>query len=276
MKTSYKMIHGLLVVALFSLFSGSLWAAEEESAQPAMPIKVSDLTRRPPANEQTIKEGRQIYERTCIYCHGVKGEGKGPVAYFLSRDIAPHPRDFTKGVFKFKSTASGEPPAGDDLFRTITKGIPGFMPPFASLESADRWKLVYYIKSLAPEAFEVEEEEIEKIKVVGGPVPETAFSVRRGYQKYQDFKCWECHGGGGKGDGMKAPELKDDWGQQLPPANLTMPSSFKNGHRPADVYRTIMGGLDGGAMPSYGDSFDGHEEDAWHLINYIFSLSKPD
>ncbi len=76
MKTSDQIIHGLLMVALVSLFSGSLWAAEEESAQPGMPIKVSDLTGRPPVNEQTIKEGRQVYERTCIYCHGVKGEAK--------------------------------------------------------------------------------------------------------------------------------------------------------------------------------------------------------
>ena len=235
-----------------------------------LPIELSPFKRRIPENAANVEAGRALYERSCIWCHGVNGEGKGPVAYFLSRDTAPHPRDFTSGIYKFRSTLSGEMPTDEDLFRTITRGIPGFMPGFRGYSTEDRWRLVYYIKSLSPD---FKDAEPELIKVVGTPIPPTAASVQRGYQVYQKFKCWECHGGGGAGNGKKAGTLKDDWGFRLPPRDLRRPSSFKNGNAPADLYRTIMAGLDGGAMPSYSDFFEGSEQEVWDLINYINSLA---
>lgn len=236
-------------------------------------VKAADSAyrERPPVNQKTLAEGREVYNEACVYCHGTAGDGKGPVAYFLSRDTGPHPRDFTSGVYKFRSTLSGELPTDEDLFRTLTQGVKGFMPSFSGLSVADRWKVTYYIKSLYSD-FKGNRPEL--IKVVGNPVPATAKSVSRGYKVYREFKCWECHGGGGEGDGEKASSQKDDWGFALPPQNLTRPSAFKNGRHPTDLYRTIMGGLDGGAMPSYGDFLEGREKDAWHLSNYILSLSQ--
>jgi len=254
--------------------TNTVLAAEKKNdakeAKKVMAITASQYTKRPPENAATVKEGRKLYEASCIFCHGNNGKGKGPVAYFLSRETGPHPRDFTFGVYKFRSTLSGELPTDEDLYRTITRGISGFMPAFNGLKPEKRWKLVYYIKSLFED---FQEYTPELIKVVGYPVPSTAVSIQRGYKTYQKFKCWECHGGGGEGDGKKAYDLKDDWGFLLPPQNLTMPSSFKNGRRPEDLYRTIMAGLDGGAMPSYGDFLEGEEIEAWHLVNYILSLS---
>ncbi len=263
----------LMVGALSLLLSTPGLAAQGAKAKAKvkpMPIEVSQYKKQPPVNKETIAEGRRLYERSCIYCHGVKADGRGPVAYFLSRDTAPMPRDFTLGPYKFRSTKTGEPPLGEDLFRTITRGIPGFMPGFVALDVADRWKLVYYMESLLPDDFEGVKP--KPIKVVGKPVPMTAMSVQRGYRLYQDAKCWECHGGGGEGDGEKAPKLKDDLDMPLPPANLTMPSSFKAGNRPEDIYRTILTGLDGGNMPSF-EGEGSHEQDIWDLVNYIRSLS---
>jgi len=259
------------VLSLFLSVPGLAVQDEKKAKRKPMPIKIAQYSKRPPVNKATVAEGRRLYENACIFCHGVKADGKGPVAYFLSRDTAPLPRDFTLGPYKFRSTESGEPPLDEDLFRTITRGIKGFMPAFASLDVADRWKLVYYIESLIPEDFK--DVEPEPIKVVGKPVPMTAMSVQRGYLLYQKAKCWECHGGGGEGNGEKAPKLKDDWDMPLPPTNLTMPSSFKAGNQPEDLYRTILTGLDGGPMPSFQDQFEGHEQDIWDLINYIRSLS---
>ena len=271
----YKLIsNGLSVLALLALVLVPAQGAEKAKAKTKgkpMPIKVSSLKGRPPVSNKTIAEGKRIYNNACIFCHGTKGDGKGPVAYFLSRDTGPHPRDFTFGVYKLRSTASGELPLDEDLFRTITKGIPGFMPGFVGLKAADRWKLVYYIKSLYPD---FKGANPEPLRIVGQPAPASAMSVKRGYRLYQKFKCWECHGDGGLGDGKKAPDLKDDWGFRLPPMDLTMLSAFKNGRRPEDIYRTIMGGLDGGAMPSYADFLAGKEREAWHLVNYILSLSE--
>ncbi len=264
----------VLMAGVLSLLLATpgLTAQDTKAAQrKPMSIEVAQYTKRPPVNKKTVAEGRRLYENACIFCHGDKADGKGPVAYFLSRDTAPLPRDFTMGPYKFRSTESGEPPMDEDLFRTITKGIKGYMPGFAALDAADRWKLVYYIESLIPEDFE--DVEPVPIKVVGRPVPMTAMSVQRGYRLYQKAKCWECHGGGGEGNGEKAPKLKDDWDIPLPPANLSMPSSFKAGNRPEDLYRTILTGLDGGAMPSSQEQFEGREQELWDLVNYIRSLS---
>lgn len=262
----------LLALGVSSAVSTSTLAAEGAAGADAipLPIVVSPYKDRIPETAANVAAGRALYERSCIWCHGINGEGKGPVAWFLARDTAPHPRDFTYGVYKFRSTLSGEMPLDEDLFRTITRGIPGYMPGFRGYSTEDRWRLVYYIKSLSPD---FKGAEPEAIKVVGTPIPANGASIHRGYQVYKKFKCWECHGGGGAGDGKKAPTLKDDWGFRLPPRDLRRPSAFKNGSTPADLYRTIMAGLDGGAMPSYSDFFEGSEQDVWHLINYINSLA---
>lgn len=260
---------GLALAGILTIVHNPQSVAQDLQGDP-MPIKVGQYSERPPVNDQTITDGRRIYEQACIHCHGKEGTGKGPVAFFLGRDTGPHPRDFTLGPYKFRSTESGELPLDEDLFRTITRGIVGYMPGFVGLDASDRWKLVFYIKSLAPEDFQ--DARPEPIKVVGSPVPLTAMSVQRGYDLYQAAGCWECHGGSGKGDGEKAPELTDDSNMPLPPADLTMPNSFKAGSQPEDLYRTILTGLDGGAMPSH-DRFKGHEEDVWDLVNYIRSLA---
>lgn len=258
-----------LVILLVAAGLPSVVAAQEDPAK-AMKIVADPLTGQPPETAEAIQQGRKIYESACIYCHGNNGAGNGPVSYFLSRDTGPHPRDFTSGLYKFRSTPSGYLPADEDIFRTITDGIKGFMPSFAGLDVADRWRLVYYLKSLYPD---FQDNETEFLEVVGAPIPSSGASIERGSVVYQGFKCWECHGGGGEGNGEKAADLRDDWNFSLPPQNLTRPSAFKNGNEPVDIYRTVMTGLDGGAMASYGDFFEGNEQDAWHLVNYILSLS---
>ncbi len=57
----------------------------------------------------------------CHTCHGVTGEGRGPLAY----SIEPYPRDYRAGVFKFKTTPRGSKPTRSDIARLIKHGIPG-------------------------------------------------------------------------------------------------------------------------------------------------------
>lgn len=206
----------------------------------------------------------------CVRCHGAKGKGDGySIGYLRSlKEHAPRPRDFTVGVYKFRSTPSGDLPTDEDLFRTITKGIPGLMPSFAGLTPQERWQLVYYVKSFYPDFAEEEREPIR----IGIPIPSSTTSIRRGEKVYQELKCWTCHGTGGMGDGKKAAKLKDDIGRKILPANLTMPNLFKNGSSKEDIYRTFMTGLNGTPMPTYEDSIE-NVEDAWHLVNYVLSLS---
>ena len=73
-----------------------------------------------------------LYRARCAVCHGAEGRGDGPAGALLT----PPPRDFTSGVYKFRSTPSGTLPTESDVFRTISRGLPGTaMPPFADLLS---------------------------------------------------------------------------------------------------------------------------------------------
>jgi mono/diheme cytochrome c family protein len=83
------------------------------------------------------------------------------------------------------------------------------------------------------------------------------------------MKCWECHGNEGKGDGSKADELKDDWGDKILPFDFTT-GALKRGSSPENVYITFSTGLDGTGMPSYADSLK--EDDRWHLVSYTLKL----
>ena len=81
-----------------------------------------------------IEAGKRVYFTKCVWCHGVDGAGDGPGADRLW----PRPRNFNQGTFKIRHTASGELPLFDarkpipgqnDLFETVTHGLPGSAMP---------------------------------------------------------------------------------------------------------------------------------------------------
>ena len=230
-----------------------------------------ELARSP----EWIERGKEVYERRCIACHGVKGDGNGPAATFLYRQ---RPRNFTFGVFKFRLT-KGPLPTDHDLLRTITRGVRGTaMPAWFELPLEDRLAVIQYIKyELAadrtdpqnPEYYFVTDPPGARLQV-GTPPPPSAALVAHGGEVWQQAKCWECHGNAGRGDGAKAAGLKDDWGFPIRPANLAA-GQFKSGPALADIYRTISTGLSGTPMPSFQASFS--EADRWALANYVLSLS---
>jgi cytochrome c oxidase cbb3-type subunit I/II len=228
-----------------------------------------------PRSVQMIAYGKEVYERRCMGCHGVKGDGNGLAATFLFNQ---RPRNFNLGVFKFRVTQKPVPTDGD-LLRTITRGVRGTaMPAWYELPLNDRIAVIEYIKyELAvdrsdpakPYAYFVEEPAGAPL-VVGPPPAPSAELINHGKEVWQSAKCWECHGHTGKGDGEKAAGLKDDFGFPVRPANLTG-GQFKSGPAVDDIFRTISTGLSGTPMPSYRDSLS--EADRWALAYYILSLS---
>ena len=83
----------------------------------------------PPSRRATPRPARAVYERKCLLCHGDKGDGKGPGAEHL----VPKPRDFTKGLYKIR-TSSNKTPFDQDLHKIVTDGMPGTsMPSWAVL-----------------------------------------------------------------------------------------------------------------------------------------------
>ncbi len=239
------------------------------------PAEIEAVEIDPARSDAAVALGKQVYERRCIGCHGVKGDGNGESATFMHRQ---RPRNFTTGVFKFRLT-KGTLPTDRDLLRTITRGVRGTaMPAWYELPLEDRLAVIQYIKyelaadrsdPLKPYFYFTEEPPGAPIEL-GVPPEATTELVAQGQKVWLQAKCWECHGRSGKGDGEKAAGLKDDWGFPIPPANLTS-GQFKSGATVSDIFRTITLGLSGSPMASFQDSFS--EADRWALAYYVFSLS---
>ncbi|MFQ5847025.1 MAG: c-type cytochrome [Candidatus Methylomirabilales bacterium] len=222
---------------------------------------------RPSETPENIERGRRIYVKRCQVCHGEEGDGQGPVAPYLN----PRPRDFTAGIYKLRTTESGEPPTDEDLFRVVTRGVPGTaMSGWTTLSEADRWRVIYYIKTFAPDMF-------EEPGIVVQPTREVSASpelLARGKELYRLAKCWECHGDEGRADGPSAPTLKDDLDRSIRPADFTKGWRIKGGREVQKIFMRFSTGMDGTPMPSYADTFS--EEDRWALAHYVKALQTPE
>lgn len=215
-----------------------------------------------------IMKGKMIFQMSCFLCHGTKGEGDGPAARFIGPYSHPRPNNFTMGIFKFRSTESGDLPMLKDLMRTIREGIPGYMPSFRNMgEEGIKSVAMYIAKEFIQEELPTE----TTIKYVDhvGPYSYSAKSAWRGKLLFGIMKCNECHGDDGKAGRM---DLRDERKIMIHPVDLTRQETFGNGTSHEDIYRTIMTGLDGTPMPGYNDSFAGEEDSAWDLVHYILSL----
>ncbi len=231
--------------------------------------------------------GRDQFRVNCVHCHGMWGAGDGPTAPFLN----PRPRDFRRGVFKFRSTPVGTKPTHADLVRIIKRGAHGtMMPAFDRPWDVDVDALAWYVQYLSmrgelegllfntylqnemlePDDVSGNFEYVTEAWMDGAPdavvevgaavdisTPELlAASIKRGGDLFRDGKtgnCLSCHGPNGAGDGDDTSSFVDDWGYPLPPANLTK-GQFRGGSRPIDLYMRIASGISGTKMPGYAGS----------------------
>lgn len=226
---------------------------------------------KPPlSTPKLVATGKQIYAQQCAACHGNEGRGDGEAAYLLY----PKPRDFVAARYRLVSTWD-RVPTDQDLFDTISRGMPGSaMPSWEHLPADQRWGLVYYIKSLAEKPLEIKAQKMPAADGSGGEgiiqVPKAppfdAAARARALELYKDA-CASCHGDTARGDGTQ--EQRDDEGFPTRPRDLTA-GIFKGTPDPIALYRHIVAGIPGSPMPmsdwAYGD-------DAWHLVNYVRSLS---
>ncbi len=229
----------------------------------------------PEATEEFIEKGRGIYFRRCSFCHGLLGDGEGPAAKYLD----PRPRDFTLGTFKFRTTQSGQLPTDDDLFRTVSRGLPGTaMQSFDSdlfkngLSEDERWQVIAYIKTFAQEFEDPELDPVKTGMVVPLPANRPPYSLElaaKGKEVFKKAKCFSCHGMLGRGDGNKEFR-KDDWGFPIRIRNVTHPWKIKAGAEVEDIYMRFSTGINGTPMPSFVKSMN--EEERWYLANYIKSF----
>ena len=211
------------------------------------------------------KRGKALYVRYCVFCHGPEGDGRGESAPYLD----PKPRDFTKAMFKCRSTPSGSLPLDSDLYDTISRGIHASgMPSWKPLLRQERVDLVAYIKTFSS----VFQEEKPGAPVVISPEPpSTRESVQRGSELFQSMNCWSCHGKDGRGHGPSAATLTDSKGYPITPFDFTGGTRFKCGETDQDMFRDLVTGLDGTPMPSFEAAMTADQR--WDVVHYIRSLS---
>ena len=223
------------------------------------PLKYVELS------PELLAAGKALYDKRCAPCHGLDGAGEGDAAYLLY----PKPRDFISARYRMVSTWE-RIPTDDDIFGSISRGIPGSsMPSWAHLSEIERWSLVYYIKSFANQPIEpntaLGDSGVGMLEIP--PIAEyTPAAKKLAAERFRDA-CASCHGATGEGDGVT--EQIDEKGIPTRPRDLTM-GVFKGNPNPKDVYRRIVLGMPGTPMPmsdwSYGD-------EAWYLTSFVLEMS---
>src|SRR3990172_5463475 len=184
------------------------------------------------ASGGALLRGRAVYEGHCAFCHGPGGDGNGMAAHMFR----VQPRDFRRGLFKFRSTPSGSLPTDGDLMRTITEGIRWTgMVGRPDLSEADRRAVVRYIETFSPRF--TGERPSSPVAVPPAP-PGSPDFVAQGGRLYRDAESGKCHGDRGHGDGASGPGMKDDWGWSTRPTDLTW-RPLKRGGAPDGGYLPI-------------------------------------
>ncbi|MDD1763031.1 MAG: ethylbenzene dehydrogenase-related protein [Methanothrix sp.] len=272
----------VLIAALAAPVAAAAAPADAATdGQPPGTVTYTDDTSRPlpvkllptatlPSSPELLALGEQVFRKQCQACHGVTGQGDGEASYLLY----PKPRNFRTGRFRVVSTWEGVP-TDEDLFRTISRGMPGSaMPSWGHLPERERWALVHYVKSLAEKPITVKPSTAPAkegalgtgVIIIPPEPPYDAAAQARATELYADA-CASCHGRTGKGDGVT--EQKDELGYAIRPRDLTM-GVFKGSPEPEVLYRRIVAGIPGTPMPM---SDWAYGQDAWHLVHFARSLS---
>jgi mono/diheme cytochrome c family protein len=221
------------------------------------------------AAAEAVERGRAVYDKWCWWCHGKRGAGDGPAAAYLM----PKPRDFTLGIYKFKTTEGDTPPSDEDVMRVVSAGLPATaMPGWKDLLSEQQRRDVVALLKTFSDIFQ--HEKPGPTISYAGAMRATPEVIAAGREVFRKAKCHECHGDAGKGEPSK--RLKDDWDEPLWPRNLTKPWTFRGGTEARDIFTRVTLGMPGTPMPVFGkpgkpEALD--EQERWQVAHYVASLA---
>lgn len=286
---------GVIVVTLTGMLGAVagmaiLSSSQEVSADAALSPGFKKGTNPPLPAPDMIEAGKKIYFRKCVWCHGVDGAGDGPGADRLW----PRPRNFNQGTFKIRHTASGELPLFDptkpipgqnDLFETVTHGLPGSAMPSwdGILTEQQRLQVLSFVTTqlVKDRKFDDKTEPVSILNLADKDaikqIPYGKESIEKGGKLVVEKKCVECHGMDGRGDGNPF-NLKDDWGFPIQPASWHKCWNFRGSRQDAynvhNIFRTFSTGVNGTPMPSFADNTT--VEERWDMANFVASLCERD
>ncbi len=250
------------------------------------PEVLADTSRS--AEHVSLTRGREAYKTYCVGCHGVDGDGNGPAARFLD----PPPRDLRTGIIKYAAVEAGQLPHDSDLVRAIRNGLHGTaMSAWQFLPDRTVSATIAYIKTFAGDAYADDEPHVE---IVASLDPwsdgDKTEAIAEGKSIYHVLaRCNNCHPSyvtrqqlydlSKKHSGVGISSFRDnmydavstdtEWGYKvLPPDFLT--STLRTGTDPNSLYRVIVSGVGGTAMPTWLGALS--EEQLWAMVHYVDSL----
>ncbi|MCB2178288.1 c-type cytochrome [bacterium] len=233
----------------------------------------ANLTNPIPQTVETLEEGKTIYIRECMVCHGDAGTGHGP----YMDGLQPPPPDFSDGSY---GTLADPSYTDADYFWRISEGLPWSAMPSWKLRYSeeDRWKLVYYIRvnftqtlgrpeltgnQVYPDIYlsQTMPTEATEAEIIEGGLPyimPQTPSYESGKMVYLQ-NCAHCHGLSGQGDGWDGQYL------DVAPANFADPNM--RGMADGDYYARVSFGIQNSAMPTWGEFLP--ESQRWDVILFI-------
>lgn len=237
------------------------------------PASYASLVNPVDQTVEILEEGKTIFIRECMVCHGDAGTGNGPYA----NNIQPSPPDFSDGSY---GTLADPSYTDADYFWRISEGLPWSAMPSWKLRYSeeDRWKVVYYIRvnftqtlerpsitanQVYPDIYltQTMPSDATSEEIVDGSMsvvyPLTP-SFSNGQLVYLQ-NCAHCHGLSGQGDGWDGQYL------DVPPANFTDPNMA--GMTDGDYYARVSFGIQNSAMPTWGEFLP--QSERWDVIKYI-------
>ena len=233
----------------------------------------ANLTNPMPETVDTLAEGKAIFTRECLVCHGDAGTGNG----LYAGQLQPPPPDFSDGSY---GTLADPSYTDSDYYWRISEGLPWSAMPSWKLRYSeeDRWKVVYFIRvnftqtlerpaitgnQVYPDIYltQTMPENATKAEIIEGGLA----TIMPEAPTYENGKllflqnCAHCHGLSGQGDGWDGLYL------DVAPANFTDPNM--RGMSDGDYYARVSFGIQNSAMPKWGEFLP--ENQRWAVINFI-------
>jgi mono/diheme cytochrome c family protein len=221
------------------------------------------LTNPLPLTVEVLDEGKAIFTRECMVCHGDAGRGHGPYRELLQ----PGPPDFGDGSYGDYTDA--------DYFWRISEGVPWSAMPAWKINygEEDRWKLVHYLRAI----FTQTEERPPGIQTGEEPKPGVDFEYPEFYKTSARFPedvsfargkrlflehCAHCHGLAGDGQGWDGQYLNPK------PANFQgMRNKQMTPEAQGEHLAKVTFGIKDSAMPIWGEFLP--VEQRWDILKYL-------
>ncbi|MGK7313110.1 MAG: c-type cytochrome [Candidatus Longimicrobiales bacterium M2_2A_002] len=115
---------------------GEVWEPEVENTDAALRAWGDTMTNPLPMSDQVVTHGAEVYQTYCAVCHGVGGEGDGPI-------VGPGKLPFATNLL-LQTTIDR---TDGYLYAMIRLGR-GLMPSYRRIPPSERWAVVNYLRYL--------------------------------------------------------------------------------------------------------------------------------